>query len=98
MSAEGISTLPSNQARLIERGADEGGEQGVRLEGLRLEFRVELHADIPGMIGDFDNLRQHAVRRHAGKPKAGGFEPFLVADIDLVAVTMTFTDPFGSID
>src|SRR5437660_1520318 len=88
----------SNQAGLIECGADEGGEQRVRLERFGLEFRVELHADIPGMIWDLDNLRQHAVRRHARKPEPGGFERLFVADIDLVAVAMTFADHFGAID
>src|SRR5262249_31696686 len=60
------------QPRLIDRGADEGGEQRVRLEWPRFELWVELHADEPGMIWPLDNLRQQTVRRETAEAQAGG--------------------------
>jgi len=36
---------------MLQRGADEGFEQRVRLERLGLELGVELAAEIPGMPG-----------------------------------------------
>jgi len=45
-----------DEAGLLECRSDESGEQGVGIERLRLEFRVELHANKPWMIGSFDNL------------------------------------------
>jgi hypothetical protein len=56
-----------HQPRLVERGLDERAEQRVRLERAGFEFRVELHADKPRVLRDFDDLRQQAVGRHAGE-------------------------------
>ena len=52
-----------HQPRLLHGGADEGGEERVRLEGPGFQLWVELHADEPGMVGDLDDLRQEPVRR-----------------------------------
>src|SRR5438445_304519 len=41
----------SHQARLVERGTNEGGEERVRLEGLRFELGMELHAEADAEIG-----------------------------------------------
>src|SRR5215469_12274001 len=68
-----IIANPSNQARLIERSAHEGGKQRMRLEGFGFELGVKLHADEPGVIGNFDDFRQHAVRRYARKAQPGRF-------------------------
>src|SRR4051794_34453078 len=43
--------------------ADEAGEQRMRLERLRLELRVELHGDVPGMRRYLDDLDKLAVER-----------------------------------
>ena len=43
----------------------------MRFEGPRLQFGVELHADEPGVVRDLDDLRQQAVRAHAGEDQAG---------------------------
>src|SRR6186713_3184000 len=40
----------SNQPALLHRRSNEARKQRVRLEGARLEFGMELHADEPGMI------------------------------------------------
>ena len=58
-------TMALHEARLVERGADERGEERVRLEWTRFELGMELHADEPGVIGKLDDFRQDAVRRHA---------------------------------
>src|SRR6266446_5175506 len=63
-----------HQPRLVEGGLDERGEQRVRLEGLGFQLGMELHADKPGVVGDFDNLRQQAVGRHPGKAQPGLLE------------------------
>src|ERR1700722_8168422 len=43
-------------AFVVDGGADEGGKKRMRLEGLGFEFRVELAAEEPRMIGGFDNF------------------------------------------
>src|SRR5215471_3169578 len=87
-----------HQPRLIDRSADERGEQRMRLEWPRFELRVELHADEPGMIWPFDNLRQQTVRRETGEAQAGGLQPVAVARVHLVAVTVALRDAGRAID
>ena len=58
-------------ALVFERGADEGSEQRMRLEGFGLEFRVELTAEKPGVIGGFDNLDVVFVGSASGDAQAG---------------------------
>ena len=60
----------SDQSLFLFRGADEISEKRVRSEGLRLQFRVELDADEPGMVLDLDDLGQAAVGRHAREYQA----------------------------
>ncbi len=60
----------SDQTALRLRRRDEAGEQRMRLERPRLQLRVKLHPDEPGMVHEFDRLRQQPVRRHAGKSQA----------------------------
>src|ERR1700691_2317982 len=81
-----------DQARLLHRSLYEGGEERVRLEGLALQLGMELNADEPGMVGEFDDLGQRAVGRHAGKPHSGLFQPGFVVDVDLVAVAVALAD------
>ncbi len=45
---------------------NEFAEEWMRFCGTRLKFRMELAAQKPRVIFDFDNFRQTAVRRHAG--------------------------------
>src|SRR5580704_9069480 len=45
--------------------ADEGLEQRMRLHGFGFEFRMELAAQEPGVIGDLANFNVGAVRRFA---------------------------------
>jgi len=41
---------------VLERGAYEGGEERVRLEGLGFEFGVELAAEEPRVVRGFDDF------------------------------------------
>src|SRR5262245_14100354 len=84
----------SHQAALRDRGSDEAGEERVRFERARLEFRVELHADEPWMIAAFANLRQNAVGRKAGEEEARLLERVAVFEVHFVAVTVALLD-FG---
>src|SRR6516225_12035033 len=88
----------SHKARLVERGADKGGEQWVRLERLRFQLGMELHPDEPRMVGEFDDFRQHTVRRHSRKPQPDSFQALPVADIDFVTMAMALTDAGLSLD
>src|SRR5690242_21360811 len=54
-----------HQPALLQRRFNERGEQRVRLERSRLQLGMKLHADEPRMLFVFDDLRQHAIRRHA---------------------------------
>jgi hypothetical protein len=90
MSTSSPSAARTHRSR--NAGGDEAGEQRVRLERARFQLGVELHADEPGMVGDFDDLRQHAVGRHAGETQAVLLEPVLVVDVDLVAVAVALGD------
>src|ERR1700747_1057705 len=54
---------PGPGAMLLARRAHEAGEQRVRPGGTRLELRVELTADEPGVIGQLDDLCERAVGR-----------------------------------
>lgn len=51
-----------NQPALLDRRLDETCEQRMRIEGLALQLRVELHADEPGVVRALDDFRQCAVR------------------------------------
>src|SRR5207237_9772934 len=68
----------------------------MRLKGPRLQLGVELHADEPGMVLVFDDLRQHAVGRQAGEAQAVLLEAVLVSGVDLVAVTVTLRNLGGA--
>jgi hypothetical protein len=54
-----------NQPALVDGRTDEGREKRMRFEWPRFQFGMELHADEPGMVLVFDDLRQNAVGRHA---------------------------------
>src|SRR5579859_994 len=94
-----MGRLPSglDEPRLLECCANERREQRMRLERLRLQFRMELHADEPGMVRELDDLGQHAVRRHAGELQARRLQPLLVADVHFIAMTVAFRNVGGAI-
>src|SRR5882672_7347828 len=91
-------TMPSYQPRLVECSLYERGEQRVRLERPRLQLGVELDADEPRVVADLDDLGQHPVGRHAGKPQPGPFERIAICDVNLVTMAMPLTDVGLAVD
>ena len=71
---------------------------GCGSSGRLFSSGMVLDADEPGMIGVFDRLRQHAVRRHAREYQAAVFQPILVVDIDLVAMAMALGNLGRAVD
>src|SRR5262245_26810753 len=59
-----------DQPRLLQRGLDEPGEQGMRLERPTLQLRVELDPDEPRVVGPLDDLGQLVVGRHSRENQA----------------------------
>src|SRR5512147_659463 len=79
-----VMTATLHQPGLCHRRADERDEQRMRLEQARLQLRMELNPNEPRMLGDFHDLRQDAVRRHAGESQSHLLQPFLVVDVDFI--------------
>src|SRR5215469_2840328 len=57
-----FALAPAPLAAVLIGGANEGGKQGMRLQRLRLKFRMELAAQEPRVVFDFDDLDVSAVR------------------------------------
>src|SRR3954452_6653006 len=91
---EPFQRLTSDEPALVERCADEAGEERVRLERTALELRMELDADEPWMVRPLDDFRQAIVGAHAGEEQAASLECLAIVDVDLVAVAMALAD-FG---
>ena len=56
--------------------------------GAAFEFRMELDADIKGMIREFNGFDQGAVRREAAEDQAAVRQQLAVSVVEFVAVTM----------
>ena len=78
--------------RAIEGGRDKAAEQGMRLVGAALEFRVELRADEPGVALRFDDLDERAVGGETGEAHAGVREVVAEVVVELVAVAVALPD------
>ena len=77
---------------------DEAGEQRMRMRRLRLELRMELHRQIPGMAGELGDLDELAVGRSARDPQAVFGERALVEAVELVAMAMALVNQVGAVD
>src|SRR5215471_12996177 len=77
---------------VLERCADEGAEQRVRLQRLGLELGMELAAQIPGMIGQLADLHVNSVRRFAGEAQSMPLQNAFVLAIELVTMTVALAD------
>src|SRR5690349_1572788 len=82
---------------VIVAGLYEAEEQRMRLQRLRLEFRVELAGEKVGMRGQLNDLHVGAVRRAARDAQSGAGQQLLVFAIELVAMAMTFVDLAGAV-
>src|SRR5690349_14740116 len=85
-------TVLAVPALVLDRGAHEVAEQRVRLHGLGLELGVELHADEPGMVRQFDDLDQVVLRVHAGHHHARVLQALAVGVVQLEPVPVALAD------
>src|SRR5271156_5376569 len=77
---------------VLVRSRNKSAKERVRLQRLGLELRVELAAQEKGVAGDLDNLHVGRIRRGAGDAQAGSGEQRLVFPVELVTMTVPFTD------
>ena len=73
-------------------GGDELAEERVGLEGLGLEFGMELAAEEVGVAGNLDDLDVGLVGSGAADFEAGAGEQGLVLAVELVTVAMALAD------
>ena len=69
MKGSNASQVTSPFLLLAQGGADEPAEEGMGVRWSGLEFRVELAAQKPRMVLEFDDFRQTTVGRNAGDLK-----------------------------
>ena len=58
--------------------------------GFGFQFRMELNANEPGMIGDFDDFRQDAVGRKTGEHEPMFLQLTAILDIHFVSMAVAF--------
>ena len=80
------------------RGGDEAFEERVGLMRFAVEFGMKLAGDKEGMLGQFDDLNQLAVRSKAAESKAGFLELVAIRVVELVAMAVAFVDDKGAIE
>ena len=68
----------------------------MRFERPRLQLRMILHTDKPGMVRNLDGFRQNAVRRRSGEDQTAFLELLPIADIDFVAVPVPLGNACGA--
>ena len=73
---------------MSERRPNERQEKRMRREWLRLEFRMKLASEEPGMLRCFDDLHVFTIGRTAGDAETGIGQRFFVLAIEFVAVTV----------
>src|SRR6516165_12369558 len=86
-----LHAVVGGQTMLVGR-TNEGLEERMRLHGLRFELRVELAAQIPGVIRDLADLDVGAVRCFPGDAQPGGLQSVFILAVELVAVAVAFVD------
>src|SRR5262249_54832252 len=84
--------VPGLPRLVLVRGLHERGEQRVRLRRLRLELRVELHGEIPRVIGQLGDLDELAVRGAPRDAQPALGERLLVEAVELVAMAMALVN------
>ena len=73
---------------------DKFTEKRMRVHGAGFEFRVELAAQKPGMVGQFHYLHKVSVRRGAAENHAFFRQSFLKFIIEFIAVAVAFFNQF----
>ena len=71
---------------------NEPTKEGMGIERLRFELRMELHRDVPRMGRQFDDLDELPIERSPDNLQTVlGQRPFIQA-VEFVAMTMSFVD------
>src|SRR5205823_2133712 len=78
--------------RALECSADEVAEERRRPGRPRLELRMELAGDEPGMVGELDDLDESSGLEGPGHDETCVNECRPVVVVDLVAMTVSFVD------
>ena len=73
-------------------GFDKTSEEGVGALKASFEFRVELGAHHPWMVGEFGNLHEPAVGGEAAVDHAGLAKDVAVGVVELEAMAVAFLD------
>src|SRR5712691_564300 len=79
-------------------GLDEARKQRVRRERPRLEFRVELHREVPWVIRQLGNLHELAVPGAARDLQPGGAYRLFVETVELVAMPVPLVNQRNAVD
>ena len=59
---QGVESYAASTLGMLKGRRDKAGEEGVRVVGLGLEFRVELRAQVERMVGEFDDFDEAGFR------------------------------------
>src|SRR3982074_3558578 len=92
-----MTGLRPRHAVLVRR-INKGCEKRVRSQRLRLELRMELTAQEPWMVREFDDLNEVLVRRNTGNNEAIVGEGLLELAVKLVSMTMPFGNDSGFVN
>src|ERR1700744_5188137 len=82
---------------VLVRSRDKRAKQGMWLQRLGFELRVELATQEERVTGDLDNLHVGRVRRGASDAQTGSREQRLVFPVELVTMAVPFADLGGLI-
>src|SRR5439155_19992024 len=83
---------------IFVRSINKGCKQRMGGQWLRLEFGVELAAEKPGMVCEFDDLDEILVGGNAGNDQSVVGEYLLELPVELVSMTMPFRDYTGIVN
>src|SRR5581483_3603411 len=99
LSLRGGYSIAAALPRTLERSRDELAEERRRARGPRLELRMELRRDEPGMVGKLDDLDEPSLleRPADDEPRIDELLPECV--VHLVAVAVALGDaPLAAVD
>jgi hypothetical protein len=75
---------------VVKGGSNEGHKKRVGVHRSRLELRMELTSQEPGMVTDFHNFHQLSIWRDAAHDQPCLLQPLSKVIIKFIPVTMPF--------
>ena len=90
--------IPLTMMAFFQCRLNQSDKQRVRPVGPGFKLRVELAADIPWMIGQFNHLDDAIVRRSAADHHAAGGQRVTIVVVDFIAVPVALMDQAFLID